>query len=775
MNNALKRTVLWSGILLSIVGLMLTLGLASSVMADDGDNHSIGSIKAIQRNGNKLQIQIIAPSEHRLYSLESGPISDRDDCDEDTDTQSITLVSTEVGSKRTTGLMTIVADVTSVTKDSLNDYDGKYVCLKVVYRDRGVESNDRSTDHDEVYLVSNNKMDLKAPEIKKNGITIEHVKYDATMVGKDMKIMVEFNESVEVTRTAAAAEDNPHIPTLLLDYAGTPDPADDFKFKLVANNKYKKDDVIATGNTLVFEREVQFYDGYIEIEDPTIKFEAASVANVSFIDKLGNATVADGTAAGEDLDQQIIDENDIDDTIVDMTPIITIVRSGIKLTVLVNPSKYDGDIDGDDSRDDDTVENWEYVVANSDPGNEDCLEIEPRGKEEDDDYISGTDNTGIDEGTLTLPASANDKYYCFIGTLNDKKPTSGDIDWSDREDAGDDGDKVFSDWYKYRIDAGGPTFISALSTEGGKQLVISTSDVSGVKSIAWRAIEGSNSRCISQLTFGNDLDIKTADGVTTAIIAVNADLDGLWVCIRATDNIGKHSVIRSQLQLAVPPQTVNPNPVPTTPTSTTPIQQPTTGSSTGVIIQPVGEDDASSGSTTNTVSLPADWDQLSGAEKTAANPYKCLDTTKIRADNGQCISGGSALGDDVTVGTSDTTVVNPVEIASEDTTDIVLPGDSTETTEEIPTDSTATEDSTETTEETSTDSTTEEGSTEVTEETPTDSTATEETSTTEDSTEVTEEDEGSSFPIALVAIIVVVVIVIIVIIVITSRRGNQYK
>ena len=39
-------------------------------------------------------------------------------------------------------------------------------------------------------------------------------------------------------------------------------------------------------------------------------------------------------------------------------------------------------------------------------------------------------------------------------------------------------------------------------------------------------------------------------------------------------------------------------------------------------------------------SLPDNWSQLSAAEKIRLNPWGCHDLTKIRADNGRCLSGG---------------------------------------------------------------------------------------------------------------------------------------
>ncbi|MYB39741.1 hypothetical protein F4X86_00370 [Candidatus Saccharibacteria bacterium] len=44
-----------------------------------------------------------------------------------------------------------------------------------------------------------------------------------------------------------------------------------------------------------------------------------------------------------------------------------------------------------------------------------------------------------------------------------------------------------------------------------------------------------------------------------------------------------------------------------------------------------------------TVVLPDNWHELSVIEKILLNPWGCHDTTKIRADNGQCLSGGYTI------------------------------------------------------------------------------------------------------------------------------------
>ena len=44
-----------------------------------------------------------------------------------------------------------------------------------------------------------------------------------------------------------------------------------------------------------------------------------------------------------------------------------------------------------------------------------------------------------------------------------------------------------------------------------------------------------------------------------------------------------------------------------------------------------------------TATLPDNWDQLTWQQKTALNPWGCHDTTKIRADNGRCLSGGYTI------------------------------------------------------------------------------------------------------------------------------------
>ena len=45
----------------------------------------------------------------------------------------------------------------------------------------------------------------------------------------------------------------------------------------------------------------------------------------------------------------------------------------------------------------------------------------------------------------------------------------------------------------------------------------------------------------------------------------------------------------------------------------------------------------------NTVVLPDDWRSLNVIEKILLNPWGCHDTTQIRADNGQCLSGGYTI------------------------------------------------------------------------------------------------------------------------------------
>ena len=48
---------------------------------------------------------------------------------------------------------------------------------------------------------------------------------------------------------------------------------------------------------------------------------------------------------------------------------------------------------------------------------------------------------------------------------------------------------------------------------------------------------------------------------------------------------------------------------------------------------------------TTTVTLPDNWDSLTWQQKVQLNPWGCHDTTQIRADNGQCLSGGYTIPD----------------------------------------------------------------------------------------------------------------------------------
>ena len=705
-----QKTLLWS-LIIGLVSLVL-IGSASFVLAHDDSSHSVGTIGSIERVDDTLQAKITAPDNHRVHTVAVAPVDNRNDCDDDASFGDD--ITSGFGVKLTTNMFVIDADVTN---DDI-DFDDMYACFQVVYKDR--TDSDGSTAHDELYIVSNSKVDLAAPEIEK--VTLDRTSYDTTMIGKKAKLMVEFDEAVEVVRTATKPSNPNDLPMLTVG---------GLTFTLMANDKTAVNDVIASGTTLTFEKELMYTDGYMEIDEPAITNNFGTTSNaaiVKIVDEFGNMVSLD------DVDSDITGD-DIEDVVINMTPMVQIERDDDKLVVMATPSKYDSNNNGTDNAD--TVGSWMYRMSKVNPGNDTCREIDADGDEDDNDYVSG--QMSATDGMITLPEDANNAWYCFTGTL-----AGASTNWDDREDD----NMIDTTWYQYRVDSDNPRFVSVNHGDNGESLVIKTSDTSGIREVAWVVLNNQNDPCVAQLTFTNVLDTDTSNGVTMATINVDSALDGIWICIRAEDNVGKRTVQRAQLKMTSTEDSDDMDDTTTTPPVTV---DPVDDMEDDMSDEDM-DDEADTSDDSNTVRLPANWDELSAEEKTAANPYKCLDTTQIRADNGQCLSGGSALGDDVTVVSDDdavveTPVVDPTTPV-DDTEDPTTPVDDTE-------DPTTPVDDTE-------DPTT-----------PVDDT--EDPVDPVDDTEDPEndEDEDDGFPVVIIAVIVVIIIVIGIIVVASNRKNNQ--
>ena len=65
------------------------------------------------------------------------------------------------------------------------------------------------------------------------------------------------------------------------------------------------------------------------------------------------------------------------------------------------------------------------------------------------------------------------------------------------------------------------------------------------------------------------------------------------------------------------------------------------------------------------VTLPDNWDSLTWWQKVQLNPWGCHDTTQIRADNGQCLSGGYTIPNSTTTTIIVSTPITTVEAPSE--------------------------------------------------------------------------------------------------------------
>ena len=133
----------------------------------------------------------------------------------------------------------------------------------------------------------------------------------------------------------------------------------------------------------------------------------------------------------------------------------------------------------------------------------------------------------------------------------------------------------------------------------------------------------SGKRCRTGANFTNG----SSDGEIT--ITVKASDQGDSICVRVENNQGQEHVQEHSVQY-VDPGTVTP-PGPVEPPVTPPVTP----------IAPV------EGQVRVPKTWPgqAAWDVLSSNQKIASNPWGCVESTQIRGDNGQCLSGGTSLTD----------------------------------------------------------------------------------------------------------------------------------
>ena len=225
---------------------------------------------------------------------------------------------------------------------------------------------------------------------------------------------------------------------------------------------------------------------------------------------------------------------------------------------------------------------------------------------------------------VNLPATANGHYYCF--NITDHRNRTFD-----------------SGWYHYQLDNLQPVIGNGTTTNNVFTLTV-TDLGSGLKSLKWGEIKTTN--------VGDNRHLCTrasanGDGIGDRTFATNVTLSGTShtltipledipqdtrICVRVEDNAGRFSVKAFTL--------THSDSTTTTPPTTPPVT-PTPGDDDD------DDDDGDNGDDTIVVlpdGIPSDfvW-----SDNWRDNPYRCLDETKIRADNNQCLSGGSAWGQEV--------------------------------------------------------------------------------------------------------------------------------
>ncbi|MYB40039.1 hypothetical protein F4X86_01940 [Candidatus Saccharibacteria bacterium] len=504
------------------------------------------------------------------------------------------------------------------------DHHDRHLCVQVVFED----ASDDVTE----YVSSADLLDFEGPMVE-DVLVNDDARNQEYNLGDVIDIVVEFNETVQVERITEETGDDAALPHIDLASAGLTGRT----AELLNLNR---------GTKLTFRYTVQFGD------DPT-------GAGIDLVD-LANAVIVapDGTADSDsDADYRI---SDLAGNAATLTPspaeeidfrsgevmvgLDTMVkRMGDRLVIEAMPDEYDKA--GTDTL---TVKS---AVAFTDEDRPDSMDME--GCEEDvvdsradaagegADKPSGSDYFGID-----LPEDPDDMYYCFKVT--------------------DDLDRVtYTSVYRYVADNSGPRI--SVATVNNVLTITATDAVSGVDedSIAWRILGSGNDRCIEGLgQFANSSDT----------INITSAHDGLEICIKASDNAGNSSYLSATLRhdasVVVVPDPVDPG--------DDMVQQPDDD-----MTDPVTTPDDDMTDTDQMVDcdvvvcFPSNWDDLTVQEKIAANPYRCLDTTQIRGDNGRCLGGGSALGEDPQV------VIDGQPTTDPGTTPVVTPEEGDETTDPV--------------------------------------------------------------------------------------------
>ena len=523
----------------------------------------------------------------------------------------------------TTG--TVVEEDNILVRAGANaDHDEMYICVEATYSDG---------DDDIVeYAVSSTMLDLANPMVD-DVVVNDDDRNQEYGLGENIDIEVEFDERVYVRKVTDSSNSDAALP--YIDNA-------------LGTNKDAELRSTASGATLTFRYTVEFLDsnGAIgDLDDFTINLpdgdDDASDPDYVITDAAGNMLAVDNP-----IDEEVDFRGG--EILIELT--VRAKRMGDRLVVEAMPDMYE-DADDDDM---DTVasavvwvsEDAPDVRGNEDPCKDGIMEAEDASSDaasDQDDYL------GVD-----LPSDGPDgEYYCFAVTDSSNSSPAR---------------VTYTNVYRYADDNTAPRIGFAYENN---VLTITPSDPeSGIdeSSLKWFwseiAADNVNKACNSR-TGESEFNHDGEDGMIE--ITIKASYSGDKICVRVENGEGDQSIVEQPLSY-VDPGTPDPGtPDPGTPDPGTP--DPGTPDP--------GTPDPGTTPGTGTVKVPktwpgqAVWDSWT-TEKVTMNPWGCLDTTKIRGDNGQCISGGTSLTD------GDYVYVNsPADAGSSSTTTAPGPGTTT--------------------------------------------------------------------------------------------------
>ena len=435
---------------------------------------------------------------------------------------------------------------------------------------------------------------------------------------------------------------------------------------------------------------------------------------------------------------------------IDTTPTMSVSRSNRNLVAKVTPSSY-RDSDGDTE---DTVDSSSWYVRTFTATSTTARPTTTRCADDAGDTYTGTitsrnnnDNYARGQAQITLPSSADNKWYCF-----------GAEDSSSRDR------DIASTWWRYVADSTAPTL--SFSVANNRVTITSADAGSGISSgsFGWFLMSSATAPCLPEQA----ASLFNNDSTTIAVRApgVANTNHGFYICVRVADNAGNVKVQRYQLTRTATTTgtTTTPTTTPTTTTEEKPTAEAetTTTTTTDTPVANTGFLPANWGTLTteqrvahwasNKASFDTAWAALSTAQKIALNPYGCV-VTQVRADNARCTQGsegsvaftGAATGTPTAAPTTTGTTTAETTVEEEATEE--------EATEEEATDEEATDG-----EEVATDEAT--GDT-----TP--------AATTDTTTTDTVEESSSNTTTIIMIVAAVVVVVIIIVVVMSGRRGNS--